>query len=331
MPLMVYQLNAIRACEVAVEPDGSVFPVSQKARDVLEALAHAARARGAILRCGCRVTQLLIEDGRAVGVATNQGELRGSRVILATGGKSYPKLGSDGSGFALAAEAGLAITHPVPALAGLCVSEPWVGPLTGAVLNYAAVTLSRIRRPAVEHVGPVLFTHHGISGPPALALSGEINAQRSQGMPTAKITLCVDSRLTRDDWLARFADWRQTTGSRNFINQLATTLSKRMAQAFCDLAQIVDTPCTNLRKDQALTLAQHLTATPLTVTDTEGWDRSMVTRGGIALKELDPATLECKCLPGLFCAGEVVDLDGPCGGYNLTWALASGRLAGASA
>jgi predicted Rossmann fold flavoprotein len=311
-----------------VEPDGCVFPVSQQAKDVLAALKRTALAHGAAFQFGSHVKKLLIENGAVVGVATDQTEFRGTRIILATGGRSYPKLGSDGSGFRLAEQAGLKTTPQVPALAGLFVSEPWVGELAGAVLEDSCIWLSSSTAKRTGHCGPTLFTHRGISGPPALALSGEIASELAGGAPSIKISVSVDSSKTREDWIALFSEWREQSGARIVINQLASLLTKRMAKSLCSASGVGDTTCSRLRKDDAQRMAHNLTALQLTVIGTEGWGRAIVTRGGVALSELNPSTLECRNLPGLFCVGEVVDLDGLCGGYNLTWALASGRLAG---
>ncbi len=313
-----------------VEPDGCVFPVSQQAKDVLAVLKRTALAHGAVFQFGSNAKRIIIEEGSAVGVATDQGEFRGGRIILAAGGKSYPKLGADGSGFTLAENAGLTVTPAVPALAGLFVSESWVGELAGAVLEDSCVWLSGSPARRTGHCGPTLFTHRGISGPPALALSGEIASQLRQGSSSVTISVSVDSSKTQESWIALFSEWREKFGARILINQLAPLLTKRMAKSLCSESGVGDTTCSRLRKNDAQRLAHNLTALQLTVTGTEGWNRAIVTRGGVALGELNPKTLECRKNRGLYCAGEVVDLDGLCGGYNLTWALASGKLAGQS-
>jgi len=329
-PVAIREFLRDHGVPTCVEPDGSVFPVSQRARDVLTALETAARTRGAMLRTDCRVDRLLVETGRVVGVATSQGVFRGGRVILAAGGRSYPGLGSDGSGFALASQAGLAVTPPVPALAGLFAAESWIESLAGAVLENARVRLAVRGADPLGACGPVLFTHRGISGPPALAVSGEIAARLSQGAPAITVAVAFDAARGEGDWLAEFETWRRTAGAKRVVLQLSGSMTRRLAQTCCDVTAIGDATCARLRKDDVQRLSRFLAGMPLVITGTEGWDRAMVTRGGVALSELDPATLASRRVPGLFCAGELVDLDGPCGGYNLTWALASGWLAGQS-
>ena len=315
------------------EPDGCVFPVSQKASDIVHALERAAHASGAELRCGVRATRLALShnDGatRVCAVETSAGIIRARRVILAAGGSSYPSLGSDGSGFKLARDTGLAVTPPVPALAGLVTQEEWPRTLAGIVLERGGLRLSGKGAPKEWLAGPILFTHKGISGPPALDLSGEINA-RLLASPASPVTVhlsCMAGR-TASDWRALFDSWRMRHGGRALHNLLSGELPRSLASALCELAGARNTTTAQAKRNTLDTLAAVCANHPLNITATEGWDRAMVTRGGVALNELDPQTLACRKIPNLFCAGEVVDLDGRCGGYNLTWAFASGRLAG---
>jgi predicted Rossmann fold flavoprotein len=334
----------------AADPDGCVFPVSQKASDVTDALVRAARASGADIRCGVRATRLTLGDGgdgeprNLVAVETSQGTLHARRVILAAGGQSYPELGSDGSGFALAREAGLTLVPPVPALAGLRTAETWPHALAGIVCEHGGMRLDVRGAPKQLLTGPVLFTHKGLSGPPALALAGEIAARLAQAQttdnpagrqppaaPTVPVRVSFIADRTATDWLARFDGWRRTHGGRALHNLLAGELPRALAAALCTVAGADDTAAARAGKATLNALAAACADLPLNIAGTEGWHRAMVTRGGVALGELDPKTLACRRIRGLSCAGEIVDLDGPCGGYNLTWAFASGRLAATAA
>lgn len=310
--------------------DGCVFPSSQKAGDIRDALAAAAAECGAEFRFGCSANRVIIEDGRACGVSTDQGELFAGRVILAAGGRSYPETGSDGSGFVIAEAVGLSVVRPVPALAGLYIKKNWAAELAGTTLPNARVRLMGKGPEKNGFVGPVLFTHRGISGPPVLAVSGAVAEKLAQGEKYVSLEVSVDADRAESEWLNQFEDWRLIAGSKKIAAQLGFSLTKRMAQLVCQEKGIDgETTCARLRKEDSLRLARFLGGMPLTVTGTEGWKRAMVTRGGVALKELDPGSMQCRRVPRLYCVGEIVDLDGVCGGYNLTWALASGRLAGA--
>ena len=351
--LQAFPPTAIRAffralgVETVGESDGCVFPASQKAADVLAALERASRARGAEIRCGVRALRLVLEPHRAhpspsqeplreqrvTGVETDGGTFHAPRVILAAGGQSYPDLGSDGSGFALARKVGLAVVTPVPALAGVAVREPWIAELAGLVLERGGVRLDGTGDAKPFLVGPLLLTHKGISGPPALALSGEIAARlcaanaKAQEVPL-RLTFLADR--TAADWLARFEGWRRTHGGRSLHNLLSGELPRALATALCAQAGLPSTAAAQAKKSGLEALAAACSNLPVHAVGTEGWNRAMLTRGGVALSELDPRSLACKRIAGLHCAGEVVDVDGPCGGYNLTWAFASGRLAGLS-
>ena len=349
--------------ETLEEPDGCVFPVSQSAAGVLAALERSARAHGAEIRCGVRALRLVLEkrdpssapvgepspEQRVVGVETDCGLLSARRVILAAGGQSYPDLGSDGSGFALARKAGLSVVTPVPALAGIVLREAWLAPLAGIVAERGGARLDAPGDAKRLLAGPLLFTHKGISGPPALALSGEIAARLVAGQEPAPFAgrrsptsdfrspAAVPLRLsfvadrTAQEWRAHFEGWRKTHGGRALHNLLSGELPRALATALCAETGLAAAAAARAKKSALEALAAACADLRVHAVGTEGWNRAMLTRGGIALGELDPRTLACNRIAGLHCAGETVDVDGPCGGYNLTWAFASGRLAGLSA
>lgn len=350
------------------QADGCVFPVSQRARDVLDALLRQAARNGVEMACHGTVRKIVVHDGVVAGVETADGFLAAPRVILAGGGRSYSALGSDGSGFALAAAAGHTVVTPVPALVPLITTENWPKQLAGIVLEQARVRIDRKGQPREGRVGPVLFTHRGISGPPVLDLSGAVAAllaaegaslheerrQRRAALPCEQqpasdrttggprsvaaasvhgcVPLLVTLRVDRDAaaWRALFDGWRTAFGRRAIHNLLSGELPRGLAQILCEQSGLAATTPAQARREQLETLARLCAEMPLTIAQTEGWEHAMVTRGGVALREVDPHTLQSRRVPGLFFAGEILDLDGPCGGYNLTWAFASGRLAGAS-
>ncbi|HRR35184.1 MAG TPA: aminoacetone oxidase family FAD-binding enzyme [Kiritimatiellia bacterium] len=330
--------------QTQADPDGCVFPASQRAVDVCRALEQAARAAGTELRCGVRAERLLlapearsVDAPRVIGAKTSHGPIHARNVILAAGGQSYPALGADGSGLALAREAGLTVTPPLPALAGLYTAESWPTTLAGIVLEQAALRLDVPGHPKTWLTGPVLFTHKGISGVPALDLSGTVNAllaaARDEGLPpphTVALRLAGHAGHSVADWRTRFEEWRLHHGGRALHNLLSGEFPRAFATALCTQAGAENIAVARAKKSVLEALAMLCAECPISVTGTESWERAMLTRGGVALSELDPRTLACRRRPGLFCVGEVVDLDGRCGGYNLTWAFASGRLAGVS-
>ena len=309
------------------QADGCVFPIRQRASDVLEAFRYAAARGGAKLQCDCEVKSRIVSGGAVSGVETTAGPLTAGRVILAAGGCSYPGLGSNGSGFGLARKAGLEVVPPVPALVPLITAEDWPRQLPGLVLEQARIRIAAKGCGRAGLGGPVLFTHRGLSGPPVLNLSGEVAARLANGRPVA---VCLSTRADLDlaAWRRIIAGWRAKHGSRALHSLLAGELPRKLAETLCGLAGLSDTAAARAPRTRLDTLTELCAEAPLTIKATEGWDHAMVTRGGVALDELDPRTLACRRRPRLYCAGELVNLDGPCGGYNLTWALASGWLAG---
>ena len=317
-----------------VEDDGCVFPASGKSGDVLDVLVRAAYEAGAEIRCGVRVKRLLLDEaGQSVwGVETSTGEkIAARRVILAAGGKCKPELGSDGSGLEMAQEVGLRVMPVFPSLGSLIIEEKWIASLAGLSCGEASLIIAEKGLGGRSVCGPVLFTHRGLSGPAALELSGEVAQAIGSRGGGVKLKMSFRSDRTVEDWLACFENWRRSCGTRLVRKMLAEELPKALAEVLCSLAGVEDmTPMAHFNRGQTERLAELGAACPLTVTATDGWDRAMITRGGVALSEIDPATMGCRKINGLFCVGELVDLDAPCGGYNLTWALASGRLAAVS-
>lgn len=314
-------------------PDGvHVYPVSNSAVTVQAALWRRMKERRVILRCGVHVTGLWVEEGVLRGLETDGSRLTAPRVVLAAGGRGYPALGGTGTGFVLAKQAGHTLVEPTPALVPLVTREKWPADCAGVSLAGARVWIDLPKQPKAGLVGDVLFTHKGVSGPAVLDLSGDVAELLAGGR--AEVPLCIDLTpgTSAAEWTARFDRWQRVGGGETFRGLLDRYLPKSLATAVVRLAGIdpIGRPA-QVSRPQRRAATGLLTAMPLTVVDTEGWDHAMVTRGGVTLKEVDPRTLQSRRLPGLFLAGEILDLDGPSGGFNLQWAFSSGRLAGLSA
>jgi len=328
-------------------PDGlHVYPASNSAADVRRALVRRARELGVRLRLATTAHALWIEGDALRGLETSRGRVAAPAVILATGGKGYPDLGAVPArrDYALAREAGHTIVEPTPALVPLVTRETWPRELAGIALAPARVRIDLPGRPPAFApgapglrrgkragiTGDLLFTHTGLSGPAVLDLSGDV-AVLLRGRAEVPLRLDLAPRTTRAEWLARLDSWPISEGRKTLRSLLAAHFPRALAGVLCRLAGL--DPATRpaqVSRPARRTLADLLTALPLTVTATEGWDRAMVTRGGVALKEVAPQTLRSRLLPGLAFAGEILDLDGPSGGFNLQWAFSSGHLAGSS-
>ena len=319
-----------------------VYPASESAKDVLAALRRRLQALGVEERRGVCVAGLWLGEVKPPrssslprpvlrGVETSAGRIAAARVVLATGGRSYPELGSTGAGYEMARQAGHTIVEPTPGLVPLVTRQTWPGELAGVALPQARVWIDLPKCSKAGVTGPVLFTHTGLSGPAVLDLSADVGAMlaRREAVP---IRLDFAPGTSAHDWLARFDAWQASGGPKMIGELLADHVPRSVAKLLCELAGVrpSDRP-TYVSRELRRALAAALAGASLEVTGTEGFGKAMVTRGGVSLQEIDPRTLESKRLPGLHFAGEVLDLDGPCGGFNLQWAFSSGFLAGTSA
>jgi len=312
-------------------PDGfHVYPVSDSAVTVQSALWRRARELGAEVRLGVRVAGLWMEAGRLRGLETSAGRVGARQVIVATGGRGYPALGGGAAGYDLARQAGHTVVEPTPALVPLVVREAFFRSCAGASLSSACVRIVAAGEPRAGVAGEVLFTHTGLSGPVILDLSGDVAAllRKQESVP---LLLDLAPGTTPAQWRRRLEEWRASDPRKTVVGLLDRHLPRSLAAAVAALAGIGPTvrPTRVIVRSRDL-VTKLLTALPLTVTGTGGWDLAMVTRGGVSLKEVDPRTLASRRVAGLSFAGEVLDLDGPSGGFNLQWAFSSGRLAGGS-
>ncbi len=314
-------------------PDGrGIEAKSESAEQVRAAmLRRVEELLGVTLRLGTRVTGLRLEDGRLGGLTTDGGSFRVPRVVLATGGRACPQLGATGSGYALAAQAGHTIVEPRPALVPLLVKETWVHACAGVSLSPARVWIDLPGEPNAGETGDLFFTHMGLSGPAVLDLSGAVGARLARD-PAVPLRLAVTPDENADAHLARFEAWETEAPRKTVRNLLDGRLPDSLASALVEAAGLApDATISQTSHERRRALAGMLAGARLTVTGTEGFAKAWVTRGGVRLKDVDPETLQSRLVEGLYFAGEVLDLDGPCGGYNLQWAFSSGRLAGLAA
>lgn len=309
-------------------PDGfHVFPVSNKASDVLNALISECGKLGVEIMYGKPVKQLVSENSTITGVITDSGEMKSAKVIIACGGRSYPSLGSDGSGYLLAKFAGHKIIEPVPALVELHCSEKWPGSCAGIALKNIRIDVFPPKRTSEFSVGDFLFTHSGISGPATLNISGTVSELLNQ-TGSAEIFLNFLPGKTVSAWMNDFELWQRKDGRKQVLKIISEYLPRRLAEIFCSESGCENTEASRLSRASREKLSSMLSSCRLRIKGTAGFDKAMATRGGVSLKEINPQTMESRIVKGLYFAGEVIDVDGPCGGFNLQWAFSSGFLAG---
>lgn len=300
-----------------------LFPVSQRARDVVEAMLAQVRAAGAQLQLGA-AARSLARDGDEFVVEHALGSVRAKSVVLATGGLSYPKTGATGDGYGFARACGHTVTATVPALAPLVVPEPWLQALQGIVLHGVSLTsLGADGRPRTTRQRPVLFTHRGLSGPGPMDLAGDLEEAGGAGAVRFDFAPDVAADALERQWL----DAVRQHGSRRVESVLPATLPERLRGTLCELAE-ARTTLAGWSRDSRRRLLAAVKDLRVPVARSLGYDHAEVTRGGVPLDEVDPRTMQSKRAAGLFVCGELLDVDGPIGGFNFQAAFATGRLAG---
>jgi predicted Rossmann fold flavoprotein len=297
------------------EDTGKIFPISNRARDVVDALLRAAEDAGVEIISGMPVTSL--DRGFVI-----NGSIRANRVILAAGGRSVPKTGSDGSGYALARSLGHTVTNTFPALVPLIVSPGhWITEISGTSVDAELSVKSPTGRVLHRHRGSMLFTHFGLSGPVVLDISRHWIASQP-----AMLAANFLPGETFDSLESALLD----AGRRNPRATVFSVLRGRLPERL--IAQLApDTPLGRMTKDDRRRIVHDVVDNTLPVIRDRGFDYAEVTAGGVPLEEIDLATMESRLCKNLYLCGEILDVDGRIGGFNFQWAWASGRAAGLGA
>jgi len=314
-----------------VEETGKIFPVSNKAADVLDALLRRLERSGAKLALNEPVVQME-RLGESFRVATGPTAriIEAHKLILTTGGQSYPGSGTTGDGYRFAAQVGHRIIPPRPALVPLTTTVPWVAELRGITLPQVQVrVLDDAGRLLAERRGSLLFAHFGLTGPAILDVSRVVSGHPRPETLIAQLDLLPSMpEPALGDWLR---DESLASGKKQLLAILAERLPRRLGEvvlAQAGLAQ--DRKAAALARDERQRLVQAMKELPIPLTGTLGFKKAEVTAGGVALDEVDSRTMMSKLAPNLYFAGEVLDLDGPIGGFNFQAAWSTGWLAGSS-
>ena len=303
-----------------------VWPVSGRARDVVDALVSRARSAGVTLREGTPVVG--VERTRDGFVArTRDGDVLARRVIVTVGGKSYPKTGTTGDGYPWMEAFGHTITPCVPALAPLVVEAPWVRALAGIDLQDARVVVLRDGKPFAERRRPFLFTHTGLSGPGPMDVSRWFELSAPGHEP--KLHVDFVPALPEDAVRSALSLAIDAAPAGRITRALPGALPSRLCDALAVLVGLApEHRASEVSKEKRHALVASLKRCPIPVAGTRGFDFAEVTAGGVALAEVDPWTMASRIVPGLHLAGEILDLDGPIGGFNFQSAFATAETAG---
>jgi predicted Rossmann fold flavoprotein len=312
-----------------VEDTGKVFPVSNRALDVQQALLRRLDRAGAILAVEEPMRDLQVQSAGFI-VTTPVRCLSASKVILTTGGQSYPGSGTTGDGYVICARLGHTIVAPRPALVPITVAPPWLAGLRGITLPDVGVCVLEGTKRLAARRGSLLIAHFGLSGPVVLDVSRVVSSHQE---PTAlRLEIDLLPQVSEPD----FDTWLRTESVTSGKKLLAVVLAEQLPRRICDVLLVLadlpaDRKAAALSKNDRQRLVGRVKQLVLPVTGTLGYGKAEVTAGGVALSDVDSRTMMSKVVPNLFIAGELLDLDGPIGGYNFQAAWSTGWLAGEKA
>lgn len=318
-------------CHLKVERGNRVFPVSDHSSDIIKALESSLRKNNVDIHLNTKVSRILARDDSVIGIEISGGKkIYADKVILATGGLSYPTTGSDGDGYRFAGDYGHTIVKTCPSLIPLVSHEEWVKSLQGLSLKNVEFRLVSKGKKVYSELGEMLFTHFGISGPIVLSASSVYQKEIEKGheirafldLKPGLSPEMLDKRILRDF---------ETVQNKNFSNALDDLLPKRFIPVIIEKSGISpDIKVNSVSKEQRSQLVSVLKNLEIEISGTRPIDEAIITRGGINVKEINPSTMESKLMKNLFFAGEMIDVDAMTGGYNLQIAWSTGYLAGQS-
>ena len=308
------------------ERGGRIFPVSDSAKDIANTLIKYAKDNGVVIIKDC-VIKVIQENNNVTAVQTKTGKkIDCSRVIVATGGASYPLTGSNGDGYKFARNLGHTVVEPYPSLIPLLVKEEYVGDLQGLSLKNIAIKVFKEKKCVYEDFGEMIFTHYGLSGPVILSASSNLKNIESSNY---KISIDLKPALTFEQLDKRIQRDFEKNINKNFSNSLDDLLPSKLIDTVIKLSGIDPyIKVHQINKQQRMVLCDLLKNLTFTITGVRPIEEAIITRGGVNTKEINPSTMESKIINGLFFCGEVIDVDAYTGGFNLQIAFSTAYLAG---
>jgi hypothetical protein len=329
-PQQVQQFFRRLGLESKVEDVCCVFPVSDRASDVREVLVSCAKSRGVHFYFGKSVRRLVREED-FFAVHTTDEIIFAKKVIIATGGLSWPQTGSTGDGYRFARQLGHRIIEPRASLVPLVTRESWPGELAGASLKDVKL-FAVVEGRKVTAAGPMIFTDDGIGGPAVLDLSRFLTDYLPNEKNPIEIYIDVVPAMSEQELDKQIRERIAANPKKTVAGILAFLVPKRVATTLCENSDFdASFLGSALKKDTRKKLVQFLKAVPLSIVSTRPLNEAIVTRGGVSTEQIQSKTMESKIVKGLFFAGEVIDVDGPCGGFNLQMCWSTGALAGCCA
>ena len=316
--------------KLKVERGGRVFPETGGAKEVQSALDRFVKETGVDLHVACPVQDIKVEDNQIVSIQTAKGDFVAARFIIATGGLSYPETGSTGDGYRWAEQSGHALIQPEPALVPLRLVEKWTSGLLSINLKNVNLSVWQNGKKLTERFGETFFTRNGIGGPIVLDMSATVRDALKKGPVTLHLDLkpAVESAT----FAKRLERELREQNNKDFRNALGNLLPKDLIATFIDLSGIDPyKKCHSVTREERKKLLALFKKLELHVAGYDGFEKAIITSGGVSLKDIDMRTMQSKRIDNLYFAGEVLDLDAPTGGFNLQVCWSTGYLAGTSA
>ena len=310
-------------------PDGyRVFPITHSSSTIINAMQQEMQNLGVRVLCSQKVETLEHDSIKVTGVHTQTDTFHGDAVVIASGGLGYPVLGAEGDGYPMAESVGHKVTELFPAMMPLKVKDKWVENCRADTIAKVVIHVDMKKYKKLTAKGDLIFTKGGIRGPVVLDFSREITPLLAK-FDEVPVLVNLTKGMNEEQIREHFKKEIIKDPHRNTGQLMQTLLPESVSTELCKLAEADPTLGWSKLSGQARDkLIKLLAWTPLTINGHDGFKMAMITRGGIHLKEIDPYTMQSKKLNGLYFCGEVMNIDGPCGGYNLQWSFASGYLAG---
>ncbi len=314
-----------------VEELGKVFPMSDQASSILDVLLYELNEIGVNIICDAYVKDIINDKDKFKIILEDRSVVKGDKVILATGGKAMPYSGSDGNGFELAEKLGHTIISLFPGLVQLKLEGSFFKQIQGVKFIGTAEILDGNKSVAKDR-GDILFGNYGVSGPPILQISRKAGELLNEGRK-AILKISIIDTISKEELIELIKERFKNRPKKTLEFSLVGLVNKRLIPVLLREAGIVDlkSPVANLSIKECEKIADILTDWKFEVRGTKSWPSAQVTAGGILTDEINQATMESKIIKGLFFAGEIIDIDGQCGGFNLQWAWSSGFVAGINA
>ena len=311
-----------KGLEYKVELDEKVYTKSDKADEVIDLLKNDLRNNDVNIKYNTTITDLIIEDNVIKGVITSYGEkILGDKIIITTGGKSFPNTGSDCTMYSVLEKYGHTITPIYAALIPLVIKEEFVKKLQGVSMKDVVVS-AKIKKKKIEKSGDMLFTHFGISGPAVLKLSSYVNKALTEG----EVEITLD--FLKDKSKEEISKIMRSNTNKTVFNNLKGVLPQNFLKVVFEILGLSEIKASDLKKEDEYKVIEYMKEMKLTARETLTIKAAQVTSGGVKVKEINASTMESKLIKNLYFAGEVIDVDAETGGYNLQIAFSTGYLAG---